>query len=56
MPSISTFAAAMPVGAAAFVSMPSTRHQRNTVVSKNDLLAETDGDDKDSSGDDDDKE
>ena len=32
-PAISTFAAAMPVGAAAFVLFPLTMHQRYTVVS-----------------------
>ena len=41
------------MGAAAFVSMPSTRHHKKTVVSKNDLPAETNDDDKDSNGDDD---
>ena len=37
VPSISTFAAAIPVGAAAFAFLPLIMHHRNTDVSKNDL-------------------
>jgi hypothetical protein len=37
VPSISTFVAAIPVGAAAFAFLPLTMHHRYTVVSKKDL-------------------